>query len=476
MTNQVETAVPTPAAAAPVPSDARCHIRVVTTNAEFDLLEDQWNRLLDHADATIFQTFEWARTWWKHFSRPADRLHIVLFTCENRLVGIAPLFMARFGIPGLRAFAHLQFIGRGLSDYTEFIVERGCERIVFAAFSRYLLSTARRWDVFDIGDANEKSTMFRELAPMLEGHGIAVYRYLGNVCPWMALPEASDLVLHHVGPTASYNFKRKFKKLQQAFTVDIGLYRHETDDVERGIEEFSFVHGQRWKSQGYPSAFDDPALRAFHTEFSRKFARRGWLRLFVLKVNETPVAVNYGFNYGERIYMYHSNAHGTEEVMKSSPGFLIRSIAMAEGISEGMKIFDFLRGDEAYKYKEWKATDTTNYLIRASSPTLTGRLRFALYLIAELLHKCYTRLQREYYGFRRFRIVQRRSTAELAGYIAARAGDLFVLGFNFIVRYAPFRSIQRLQITRHATEEPAPPSGNGRSGAPQPEQANDAAS
>ncbi|MBI1806225.1 MAG: GNAT family N-acetyltransferase [Ignavibacteria bacterium] len=437
--------------------DAKSHVRLITSNAEFDALEEEWNTLLGHTDTSVFQTFEWLRTWWKYFAKPNYRLHIIVFIYEQRIVGIAPLFIERQRVLGLRIFSRLQFIGRGLSDYVDCIIQPGFEQIVLNAFAHYLNANSKQWDVFDVEDVNERSPLVKIFPDMLRNHGINVYQYQGNVCPYINLPTSSEMLLPSLGPTTSYNFKRKFKRLQQGFKAEVETYKEETDDIQRAVAEFSHIHGGRWKSQGYPSAFDDEKHRAFHVEFSCKFARRGWLRIFFLKVNDLPVAVSYSFNYNKRIYMYQSNAHGTDDVMKCSPGFLVRSIAMVDGIEEGMRVFDFLRGDETYKYKEWKAIDSKNYLIRASSPTHMSRPRFMFFLMFELLMKCTVRVKREYYQFRRFNIVKPRTAWEKVRYVGLKITDLFALGYNFIVRHSPFRSIQKLQIERRKwDEEPAP--------------------
>jgi len=437
-------------------ADHCCHVRLITTVAEFDALEEDWNKLLQVSKSTVFQTFEWQRTWWKYQSSPQDRLHILLFTLDNRIIGIAPLYRTRRRVFGLPLLRHLQFIGHKLSDYVDFIIQDGKEHIVLNTFVRHLLGTRNEWDVFDIEDVNEGSSSVKFLPGILENHGLSCYLYQGNVCPWISLQASGRTDGRQSDPTASYNFKRKFKRLQQNFASSVEAFQHESDDIQRAVEMFADVHGQRWKSQGYPSAFDDEQFRQYHVEFSRKLARRGWLRMHFLKVDGLPVAVNYSFNYGNRIYMYHSNAHGTEEVMKCSPGYLIRSIAMSEGINEGMTVFDFLRGDETYKYKEWNATDSKNFLVRVSPPSLRGRIRFALFLAVEISAKAQDRVVREYYEFRRFRITERPNIAQEIRYVVNKVSDLGVLGYNFVIRHIPFERIRALQIERTSKHHKAP--------------------
>ena len=431
-------------------SDSRCHVRVVSTIAEFDELEIKWDKLLDESTATVFQSFEWLRTWWKYYGNPSYRLNILLFIYNNQIVAIAPLFKQEVSVLGMRFISRLQFIGRTLSDYLDIIIRPGYEQFVLNSLALHLRATAKEWDVFDIEDVNESSVIMKYLPGIMDNHGLKLYHYQGNVCPQILLPDSTSLA-----PTNSYNFKRKFKRLQQGFKTDVQLIQRESDDIEGGIEAFAYVHGQRWKSLGYPSAFDDEKLRAFHTEFSSKFARRGWLKLYIVRVNDEPIAVTYHFNYNKHIYMYHSNACGPDDVMRCSPGYLIRSISMADGIKEEMKVFDFLRGDESYKYTEWNAVDSRNYLLRSSSPSPTGSVRFAMFVAYELLAKGVHRFHREFSEYKRFTIVKDRSTTEKVRYIGAKVVDLLTLGYHFIVRHSPFRVIHPLNIQQSSVANEA---------------------
>jgi CelD/BcsL family acetyltransferase involved in cellulose biosynthesis len=446
-------------------------IRIVETSAEFDALEEEWNGLLGQTNVTIFQTFEWVRTWWKYFNYPTDKLHILVFTVENRLVGIAPLYKEHLRIGGIRLATHLQYIGNSLSDYADFIILPGFEQGVYSAFARHLISTARDWDIFDIEDVNETSSLCHFLPGVLENNKLALYRYQGNVCPQLVLPSPEEIKAKGSGPATNYNFRRKMKKLQGSYNAEVQVIRDASDDIEKGIDDFSKLHGDRWKSLGHPSAFDDPYFREFHVEFSRKFAQRGWLKIFFLKIDGRPIAVSYDFNYNHHIYMYHSNAHGSDDIMKCSPGFLIRSLAMAEGIEEGMCVFDFLRGDEPYKYKEWNAVDSKNYLFRSTSPTRSGKVRFTLFLQYELVTKIIKRVKREYYDYRRFTFSQSSTFEEKITYVADKFTKLFILGCNFILRHSPIRALRQVQITQSShtpqslsTDDSASSKNNSTSG------------
>jgi CelD/BcsL family acetyltransferase involved in cellulose biosynthesis len=411
-------------------------VRTITDDGEFDRLEPAWNALLERSDATVFQTFEWLRTWWTYFGR-GRRLLILAFDRNGETEGIAPLFHEKEKVLGIPVATRLQFIGAELSDYLSVIAARGSEDAVMAAFAQWLAGHRRTWDVFDLEDVPETSASFALLPGRLESAGLSVYRYQGNVCPRVSLPASEAEMMRQLGPSGAYNLKRKSKRLKANFRSDVRLIRRPEDPIGGAIDDFAVIHGGRWKSQGHPSAFDDPDHRAFHKEVCGKLAERGWLRIFFLDIDEEPAAVCFSFNFRSTIYMYQSNAHGGEEVMKCSPGLLVRSTAIVEGIAEGMRVFDFMRGNEPYKYREWGAYDVNNWLIRSSSHTGAGRIRFYLFLAAELLGKAAGRIRMEYYDYRRYRISGQADETPVPVYAMEKAARLISLTLHFIERHLP---------------------------------------
>jgi CelD/BcsL family acetyltransferase involved in cellulose biosynthesis len=444
---------------------------VVSTEAGFDALEREWDALLESSDSTVFQSYEWQRTWWKYFGRN-DRLRIMVFRDGGQLVGIAPLCLHRSSALGLPFANSLRFIGVPLSDYAEVIMRRGCERRVCEAFASALAATAADWDVFDLEDVNETSASLQLLPDALRARGIAVVMHRGNICPELQLPTRPEDLINELGANMRYNFRRKNKRLQTKFKSEVTLVPDDDGKIHEAIDEFARIHGARWKSQGHPSAFDDPRHREFHNEVSRLFSRRNWLRIYFLNVEGENVACSFSFNYRDRIYMYQSNAHGSEEVMKCSPGMIVRSVAMLDGIREGRKVYDFMRGDEAYKYREWPSTNRRNWLVRASSPRAASRVRYRLFLTAELFLKSGSRIKREWYEYRRFRSSQagqagqagiEESSGSPTSYLRKRAAELARLGWGYVARHTIGREPER-----NPGQEPERESGRESGGDNQP--------
>ena len=134
--------------------------------------------------------------------------------------------------------------------------------------------------------------------------------------------------------------------------------------------------------------------------------------------------------------MYLSHAHASDEIMKCSPGFLIRCIAIERGIAEDINVYDFLRGNESYKYEEFKCVPSKNWLMMASSATPGGKVRFWMFVTRELWLKSAVRLHREYFELKRFMITKHPSLPKIIRFITTRLTLILGLGVRYIGRFS----------------------------------------
>src|SRR5437588_5453748 len=120
-------------------------VEELTRPEQFEALRPEWDALLARAEGSLFQTWEWQWSWWRHFGR--GRLCILTAREEGELLGIAPLMLGRyFGVP----FRRLQFIGTLGSDYLDLIVDRSEEAALVASFLRAIARRCHRWDLVDL--------------------------------------------------------------------------------------------------------------------------------------------------------------------------------------------------------------------------------------------------------------------------------------------------------------------------------------
>ena len=91
-------------------------------------------------------------------------------------------------------------------------------------------------------------------------------------------------------------------------------------------------------------------MLSFFREIIHTFAEKGWLKVYFLDIDETPAAVLLAFDYGNEIILYNSG-FDAEKFGYFSPGNVIISYSIQHAIQLGRMRYDFLRGDEVYKFR-----------------------------------------------------------------------------------------------------------------------------
>lgn len=75
----------------------------------------------------------------------------------------------------------------------------------------------------------------------------------------------------------------------------------------------------------------------------------GFLELSFLTINHKKAAGYLCFDFNKKIYVYNSGF--STDFQYYSPGWVLLSLLIQHAIETGKTHFDFLRGDEKYKYK-----------------------------------------------------------------------------------------------------------------------------
>ena len=120
--------------------------------------------------------------------------------------------------------------------------------------------------------------------------------------------------------------------------------------------------------RGGSDALNTCRLVDFHDEWTRLALARGWLRLFVLRLDGRPAAVLYGLRYSKTFYFYQSGFD--PGCSKRSIGLVTLGLSIRHAIEEGASEYDMLHGDEAYKF-HW--AQSVRRLIRLELHPPNGR-------------------------------------------------------------------------------------------------------
>ena len=173
-----------------------------------------------------------------------------------------------------------------------------------------------------------------------------------------------------LGAEHRYNFNRKWRRLKRDYSVQFEQVRAE-EQCRESIDLVIELHNMRWRDRGGSDAFHTAGLVEFHREFSRLALERGWLRLYVLRLNEKPAACLYGFYYGKTFYFYQSGFDPA--YLKQSVGLVSMGLGIQSAIEEGAEQYDLLHGDEEYK-SHWSRESRELARLELYPPGASGRI------------------------------------------------------------------------------------------------------
>jgi CelD/BcsL family acetyltransferase involved in cellulose biosynthesis len=321
-------------------------VEQISDGSTFASLETDWSHLLKSgASECLFLTWEWLYTWWKHLS--ADRqLAILAVRYAGELTALAPFCVRPPSFARRCPFPVLEFLGSGYvgSDYLDFIVHKDGEADSLRALASHLSGESF---VFDWAQLKRYGCHAADVAFRLRQDGWGISETKVNICPFIPLcGKTWESYLTTLGAEHRYNFNRKWKRLQKDYVVQFEQVRT-GEQCREAIDLLITLHNLRWSERGGSDAFHTPGLIAFHREFSRIALARGWLRLYILRLNGKPAASLYGFLYRRTFYFYQSGFDPA--YAKHSVGLLTMGLAIENAISEGAQEYDLLHGNEGYK-------------------------------------------------------------------------------------------------------------------------------
>lgn len=383
----VSSVIPATAVSSVVVSGALV-VEVVKNLAAFDALQIEWGQLVREADTTVFQTFEWLRTWWRHYEegQASAKLHIVVIRSPEKLVAIAPFFIDVTRIGGIVELRKLAFIGTDSTDYLDVIVEKGAEKQCIPLIARHLAKQSSRFDVLHLVDIPDRSPthtlLFRELIRC----GFSGDHFVNEYCPRVTLRSSWEDTLTSLPSSKRSSLKRVHKKVTADFDVGLEMALS-SDRLQDDLSEFVQLHQNRWNGSGHLGVFADPRAEAFHREFASLAFQRKWLFLAFLQLNGKRVAANYAFNYNGVLYYYLSGIDLCDSLAKYSLGRVLHMRSISKAITQGCRVYDFMRGTERYKY-DFNGVDATNWTMLLYSPASElVETRFKMLLLFESLQR-----------------------------------------------------------------------------------------
>ena len=229
-----------------------------------------------------------------------------------------------------------------VSDYLDLIAPDGREEEVWTALLQHCATQPAEWDLHGIRAASATATLVPALAP---ARGLTPTVEREDRCPVLALPKTWDEYLARLSGKDRHELRRKIRRLERELPGATTRSHAEVDGWDEAMTRFLTLH--RLSKVG-KARFMDERMERFFRSATRRLAAAGWARLWFLEFEGAAVAAFLCLEHGGSVGLYNSGFDPARAVL--APGIVLLAHVIRDAIDRGFPVFDFLRGEEPYKY------------------------------------------------------------------------------------------------------------------------------
>ena len=311
-------------------------------------VEKEWDDVFNSFSYNrIFQSPKVKKIWWKYFGK--DNLYKILVITYSNNKLISPL-----KVQGKTC----SFIGStDLFDYQDLIysnyqdIDLGLEKLVD------FISNDLSVEELILNSIPDNSPTIKKMSKYLEQNNWQVDLTEEDVSPRISLPSTFDEYLSSLSKKNRHEIMRKLRRLDKI--KDVEEYEFSKyQDIKDNLDDFFKLLRM---SSGEKKEFMNLSRENFFRDLSLELSLQNQTRLRFLDIENKRVATSLSFVTKGTKYLYNSGYD--PEYRDLSVGVLNHIFAIKNSISEKNKVFDFMRGDEVYKYRLGGINETISKLI-----------------------------------------------------------------------------------------------------------------
>ncbi len=347
-------------------------IDVIDTFAGFHQLRENWESLYAVApDAHIFLSWTWMAGWLKAVK--TDWLILAARASDedgnrvDKYCAFFPLRLRTHAAPKGGATTQVVPAGTRFADYTGLICQPDMQQEAMRSFSSALQEmswaeinlqflrlndSAQQYLGAAFSETGQK-VAFRAAPP--DGAGIN-----NHICPSVELPNNFDDYLSSLSTNMRQKLRRLLRKLDNDDELEITQVTAET--LERDVEILVNLWTRRWQMK---KKRQTPAIQANLRGMFKFYFGLGILQLPVLWKAGQPIGALGNMIDWQRREVAFVIAGRDPDCPSPPSGLMLHAHSIREAISKELKRYDFLRGNERYKYS-FGVTEShlTNLVVR----------------------------------------------------------------------------------------------------------------
>jgi CelD/BcsL family acetyltransferase involved in cellulose biosynthesis len=336
-------------------------IEWVQDEDRWGLLGADWARVLALcAEDYPFLHFELQRAWWRHRGGgewpEESKLRILVSTVGNSVRGFAPFFRASGEeVPTYRLIGSHEIM-----DYLSLLcsaadVSDFCETVCAALQD----CPQEEWQILELSNLHPASPVIPAFEKAANARQWKVEQVRLEEAPVIHLPASWEDYLAGLDKKQRHEIRRKIRRAEASEKLELRIAT--SDNLESDLEEFFLLMGMDPRKE----TFLTPRMRAQFLSLANAARQAGMLELAFLIVDGQHAAAFFNFHYANRTWVYNSGMNPNFANM--SPGWVLLAKLIQRSIDQAQSAFDFMRGNEDYKF-HWggKSEQLIRLLVRRS--------------------------------------------------------------------------------------------------------------
>ncbi len=341
----------------------------LTSYDDFISIQTEWDGLLERsARYSPFLCHEWFRSCLADYRDGADIL-ILVVRDHSTVIGIAPLWLERKTVRRIPARV-VGFIRSPDTPLVDFIVEGDRRVEILESMVSYLVKDRRHiWDAITLSQWPVDSKNYNVFLEIMAMKGIRCLTGISSLTPCISIQEEWETFLQGRSSKFRKTHRNVINRINKLKKVEVQRVRQAVDGTL--LDEILGISERSWKEKAGIAMSSLENARRFFSGLTKYAGERGWLLIWILRVDGVPIAMEYDIECQGEVYAL--RADYDETYREVSPGVYLEYQIIKYLFENGYVKYRFGPGMRMYKL-HWTEVCLENAALCLYNNTLKGWL------------------------------------------------------------------------------------------------------